>query len=142
MPVCSIVKLLPLSTVDDLMHYCTRPASCNSASGRPWHLQWQKWNFKFYRNQQKIFLLSGFGSQVTGRDTTSRLPSKDRTKYERQVVFLILASTQDFSTNCICSNYAFNKQRRWERSGSVVECLTRDRGAAGSSLTGVTALCP
>ena len=29
-----------------------------------------------------------------------------------------------------------------ERSGSVVECLTRDRWAAGSSLTGVTALCP
>ena len=31
-------------------------------------------------------------------------------------------------------------QISWERSGSVVECLTRDRGAAGSSLTGVTAL--
>ena len=30
----------------------------------------------------------------------------------------------------------------WERSGSVVECLPRDRRAAGSSLTGVTALCP
>ena len=29
-----------------------------------------------------------------------------------------------------------------ERSGSVVECLTRDRGAAGSNLTGVAALCP
>ena len=29
-----------------------------------------------------------------------------------------------------------------ERSGPVVECLTRDRGAAGSSLTRVTALCP
>ena len=28
----------------------------------------------------------------------------------------------------------------WERSGSVVECLTRDRRAAGASLTGVTAL--
>ena len=27
-----------------------------------------------------------------------------------------------------------------ERSGSVVECLTRDRGAGGSSLNGVTAL--
>ena len=27
-----------------------------------------------------------------------------------------------------------------ERSGSVVECLTRDRGATGSSLTGNTAL--
>ena len=29
-----------------------------------------------------------------------------------------------------------------ERSGSVVECLTRDRVAAASSLTGVIALCP
>ena len=29
-----------------------------------------------------------------------------------------------------------------ERSGSVVGCLTRDREAAGSSLTGVTLLCP
>ena len=28
----------------------------------------------------------------------------------------------------------------WERSGSVVECLTRDRRAAGSSLTGLNAL--
>ena len=29
-----------------------------------------------------------------------------------------------------------------ERSGSVVECLTRDLGVPGSSLTGVTVLCP
>ena len=29
-----------------------------------------------------------------------------------------------------------------EHSGSVVECLTRDRRAAGLNLTGVTALCP
>ena len=29
-----------------------------------------------------------------------------------------------------------------ERSGSVVVCLTRDRGAAGSSITWVTVLCP
>ena len=29
-----------------------------------------------------------------------------------------------------------------ERSASVVECLTRDRGAAGLSLIGITALCP
>ena len=28
----------------------------------------------------------------------------------------------------------------WHTNGSVVECLTLDRGAAGSSLTGVTAL--
>ena len=31
-------------------------------------------------------------------------------------------------------------KRKWERSGSVVECLTRDRGVAGSNLTDVTAL--
>ena len=29
-----------------------------------------------------------------------------------------------------------------EGSGSVLECLTWDRGVAGSSLTGVTVLCP
>ena len=29
-----------------------------------------------------------------------------------------------------------------ERSGSVVECSTQDRGVVGSSLTSVTALCP
>ena len=33
-----------------------------------------------------------------------------------------------------------NKNTR-ECSGSVVECLTRDRGAASWNLTGVTALC-
>ena len=30
----------------------------------------------------------------------------------------------------------------WEHSGSVVECLTQDWGAAGSSLIGATVLCP
>ena len=29
-----------------------------------------------------------------------------------------------------------------EHSDSVVECLTRDPGAVGSSLTGITVLCP
>ena len=38
----------------------------------------------------------------------------------------------------------FNLQMLYlqERSGSVVECLIQDRGAAGSSLTSVTGLCP
>ena len=27
MPVCSIVKLLPFGTVDDVMHYCTWPSA-------------------------------------------------------------------------------------------------------------------
>ena len=35
-----------------------------------------------------------------------------------------------------------NYQQLREPSGSVVECLTRDRLAGGSSLTGITALCP
>ena len=34
----------------------------------------------------------------------------------------------------------FDQFNNRERSGSVVECLTRDRRVAGSSLTGVTAL--
>ena len=30
----------------------------------------------------------------------------------------------------------------WECSGSMVECLTCDQGAVGSSLTGITVFCP
>ena len=46
----------------------------------------------------------------------------------------VMASTEDLR---VTSNLLFR-----ERSGSVVECLTRDRGAAlGSSLTSVTVLC-
>ena len=43
-----------------------------------------------------------------------------------------------------CMNCNVTKSRHACREGSdsVVECLTRDRGAAGSSLTGVTVLCP
>ena len=49
--------------------------------------------------------------------------------------FIFLANLITYFVN-ICNIYES------EGSGSVVECSTRDRGAAGSSLTGVTALCP
>ena len=35
----------------------------------------------------------------------------------------------------------FNRLCLWKHSGSVVECLIRDRGVAGWSLIGVTVLC-
>ena len=44
-----------------------------------------------------------------------------------------------FRTEPISDQLCSNTQTR-ERNGSVVECLTRDRGATGLSLTGVTAL--
>ena len=53
--------------------------------------------------------------------------------------------TNDESSNLQLANILFESHRQGsngERSGSVVECLARDRRAAGSSLTGVTALCP
>ena len=56
-----------------------------------------------------------------------------------QVWYLIVS----FPIYQIIKIYAFTEQftpKYWERSCSVVECLTRDRGAAGSSLTGDTAL--
>ena len=40
----------------------------------------------------------------------------------------------------LCFKY-FNPSQR-KHSGSVVECLTQDGGAAGSSLKGVAVLCP
>ena len=36
--------------------------------------------------------------------------------------------------------FVFQILYEWERSGSEVECLSRDREAVGTSLTGVTAL--
>ena len=51
-------------------------------------------------------------------------------------------------TNCtlllkLCYPFTIMHDVRFdERDGSVVECLTRDRGIAGSSLAGRTALCP
>ena len=44
-----------------------------------------------------------------------------------------------FQISCIDNSYP-SQICPWERSGSVVECLTRDRGAADWSLTGVTVL--
>ena len=44
---------------------------------------------------------------------------------------------QIFVNQTVC---VFSQRKEWERSDAVVECFTRDRRAAGSSLTGVTAL--
>ena len=43
------------------------------------------------------------------------------------------------SSRLVITDNSSNSDER-ERSGSVVEFLTRDRGAVGSSLTGVTVL--
>ena len=52
----------------------------------------------------------------------------------------------DFELHKCCLHYKvlfhFISSDKWERNGSVVECLTQDRKAAGSSLTGITVLCP
>ena len=42
---------------------------------------------------------------------------------------------------CFGKNYSEVISHIRERSGSVVECFSRDRGVAGSSLNCVTALC-
>ena len=39
-------------------------------------------------------------------------------------------------------NFSKQESLNQERSGSAVECLTRDRGATGPSFTCVTVLCP
>ena len=44
-------------------------------------------------------------------------------------------TVQMHSLICTFVVYHLNKQVLWEGSGSVVECLTRDREATGSSVT-------
>ena len=51
------------------------------------------------------------------------------------VVFYINGMQRDYAASFISL-----KAPQGERDGSVVECLTRDRRAAGSSLTGVVSL--
>ena len=58
----------------------------------------------------------------------------NRTVKIKEVGFLCSALCRVFNNLTLSS--------QWERSGSVVECLTQDRGAAGSSITDVTALYP
>ena len=48
-----------------------------------------------------------------------------------------------FLINCTpFKNQAYSSFTSEEGGGSMVECLTQDRGIADSSLTGGTALCP
>ena len=46
------------------------------------------------------------------------------------------------SSKHLCDPSVITSQILHKRSGSVVECLTWDRGVAVSSLTGITVLCP
>ena len=57
------------------------------------------------------------------------------------IMYFFKHSDMDSKENCYLGlDWYYDKL--WERSGSVVECLTRGIEAAGSSLTSVTALWP
>ena len=66
----------------------------------------------------------------------------NETEVSEQVIRAGGGDTLDISWTKLCpvDGPVYSKVTCGERSGSVVECLTRDRRAAGSSLTGVTAL--
>ena len=81
-----------------------------------------KTNYRFMQCQKYCRMLQGEHSAILS--TFIKLP----------FVIVIFASS--------IFEWPFNTDFTREHSGSVVECLTRDRRAAGSSLTGVTALCP
>ena len=62
-------------------------------------------------------------------------------RFFRQRVVSVLHTSGQTSLNCLSKQHVIIIYDV-VRSGSVVEGLNRDRGAASSSLTGVTALCP
>ena len=78
-------------------------------------------------------------------------PAKTIRNAERSVLVVVL--TLSLPTVLITFANSLNAYQAWqnvgpdldpkrEGSGSVVECLTRDRAAGASNLTGVTALYP
>ena len=72
----------------------------------------------------------GFLACMSGNKSNISVPISQSLALSRQITIMAL----------FCSSITYTRFR--QRSGSVVERLTRDQGAAGWSLTGVTALCP
>ena len=102
-------------------------------------------HYKRYECEVYVYtdILPSRHSSLATEDATCACPVYARAK--RGVLYffscsidLTLASTV-YHKNIGLNNILFTATLK-ERSGSVVECLTRDRRAAGSSLTGVTAL--
>ena len=122
----TMVRLEPAALMSQVKHYTTEPLRS--------YLKWD-----IYKNRTCVYMFI-----VTPRNNSSmfyglwnhisisinkllEIHSRPLSKWS-----LII-----FNELIFCGNLIY---RWWERSGSEVECLTRDRGVAGSSLTGVTAL--
>ena len=95
------------------------------------------------------FLISQFWGLYAADNTCQFSNTKFKIRAQKYNASLKLNATLVKNTNNNVSNFlklfrvfCISQCHLWERSGSVLEYLTRDRGAAGSSLTGVTALCP
>ena len=76
--------------------------------------------------------------EILGERSTSLCQSAEKNVVENEEV-KVSGEFINYS-GCQTNSYFFHKKK--ERSGSLVEYLTRDQGVAGSSLTAVTALCP
>ena len=82
-------------------------------------------------------------AQSSGADNENRLENEEETNNNQDSEGADEVS-RPLDKNCvikISSILLFLYQNR-ECSGSVVECSTQDRGAAGSSLIGIAVLCP
>ena len=99
-----------------------------------WYFIWRKFRYNTFQKANN-----------KGADQTAQMPRlvcafvvsqtpKDRFSRVKAHIWLY----NPFTFCCIFTTMDW----LWERSSSVVECLTQDRRAAGLSLTGVTALCP
>ena len=93
----------------------------------------------------------GAGQNIPGQNIPQRFATPDKTSHAVFVTPDITSHaifvTPDKTSHAIFAtpdktSHTQTASTYGERSGSVVECFTRDRRAAGSSLTGVTALCP
>ena len=63
-------------------------------------------------------------------------------KYSRDVILVILNTRSNLIIVIISVCASLVKIQQIRAQWLMVECMTRDREAAGSSLTGVIALCP
>ena len=97
------------------------------------------YSYMFIRKLKKILLSKTTGVIWKKIFYTSTTTSKEWPLIH-SINLLLQSRHKAFCGSVLNPNILIHQKRKG--SGSVVECLTRDRGAAGSSLTSVTALCP
>ena len=108
-----------------------------SLTSSAYHVTWKQLNMCSRGNSSSKPDRTGRDGKVTLGNNNTKVACA--TVHQNRIE-LVATDNSIKQSKCLITLFVITHSEIRERSGSVVECLTRDRRAAGSSLTGVTAL--